>query len=383
MKPVRLLHVIHSFSWGGLELYSTELICKLQQTSVEQWVLCFEDSRIIKELRAHGVRVLPVTEKKLSKFAKAKLIKKAMREHQITHLHSHTRLDMWATCLARWFNGGVRHVYNLYMNALPKRDFVHKALFKRVDALCSSSEDILKDVKKNFPIAPGKLKLIRYGRETEKFVANSEARLNIRKKYEVKSDQLVIGTLCRIDAQKGVRELVEALDYLSDEELKKVQIWVIGDRTIVGHNESGETTYEDESQALYEWIIARAGSERLRGHLQQISFQREYVPYIDALDIFTLASYNETYSLSVIDAMMMGKAVIGTNAGGTPEQVGGTERGILAEPRSGQALADCIRYYLAHPEKAQKHGDKGRDWALHNHNWPNTLKHFTELYQRI
>ncbi|MEK2688618.1 glycosyltransferase family 4 protein [Bdellovibrio sp. GT3] len=383
MKPIRLLHVIHSYSWGGLELYSTELICKLQKTSVEQWVLCFEDSRIIKELRAAGVRVLPVSQAKLSKLAKAKLIRKAMREHEITHLHSHTRLDMWSSCLARWFNQDVRHIYNLYMNALPKRDFVHRALFKRVDALCSSSEDILKDVKKNFPIDPKKLKLIRYGRDTEKFIPHPEKRDAIRAQYGVQADQMVVGTLCRIDAQKGVRELAEALDYLSDEELKKVQIWIIGDRTIVGHNESGETTYEEESQALYEWIQSRSSSGRLQGHLQQIPFQREYIPYIDALDVFSLASYNETYSLSVIDAMMMGKAVIGTNAGGTPEQVGGTERGILAEPRSGQALADCIRYYLKNPDKAKKHGDKGRDWALHNHNWPNTLKHFTDLYQRI
>jgi glycosyltransferase involved in cell wall biosynthesis len=383
MKPVRVLHVIHSFSWGGLELYSTELIIKLKNTSVEQWVLCFEGSRIAKELKAAGVQTIETSAKKLSKLAEANLVRKAIAKHSVTHLHSHTRKDMWAVCVARWFNKDIKHVYNLYMNALPKQDFVHRALFRRVDALCSSSEDILKDVRKNFPIDPEKLQLIRYGRETDKFVALPAVRDQIRQRYAVKPDQMVIGTLCRIDAGKGVRELVESLDYLSDEDLQKVQIWVIGDRTIVGHNDSGETTYEPESQALYEWVQARAASERLNGHLQLIPFQREYIPYIDALDVFTLASYNETYSLSVIDAMMMAKPVIGTNAGGTPEQVGGSERGILAEPRSGQSLANCVRYYLQHPEKAHKHGEKGREWALHNHNWPNTLKHFTELYQRI
>ncbi|QLY23876.1 glycosyltransferase family 4 protein [Bdellovibrio sp. KM01] len=383
MKPVRLLHAIHSFSWGGLELYSTELIIKLQATHVEQWVLCFEGSRIAKELKAAGVRTIETTGKKISKLNEAGLIRGAIRKHDITHLHSHTRIDMWAACVARWFNKDIKHVYNLYMNAIPKRDFVHRALFRRVDALCSSSEDILKDVKRNFPIDPSKLKLVRYGRDTDRFVPSPALREQIREKFAVQKDQMVIGTLCRIDAGKGVRELVESLDYLPDEDLKNVQIWVIGDRTVLGQSDKGEVIYEPESQALYDWMLARAQSDRLKNHLHHISFQREYIPYIDALDIFALASYNETYSLSVIDAMMMGKPVIGTNAGGTPEQVGGSERGVLAEPRSGQALADCIRYYLMHPDKALKHGEKGRDWALHNHNWPNTLKHFIELYQKL
>lgn len=383
MKPVRVLHVIHSFAWGGLEIYSTDLIRHLQSTNLEQWVMCFEGSRIHKELSAAGVRVIATPGPKISKLSEALIIRRVMREQQITHLHSHMRLDMWAGCLARWFRTDIKHVYNLYMNAIPKKDFVHRALFKRVDALCSSSEDILKDVKQNFPIDPKKLKLVRYGRETDKFHPYPELRDKIREQFQVKPGQMVIGTLCRIDAGKGVRELAESLDYLSDDELSNVQVWVIGDRTILGHSTQDEVTYEPESQALYEWLKNRSESGRLKGHLFHIPFQREYIPYIDALDVFALASYNETYSLSVIDALMMGKPVIGTNAGGTPEQVGGSERGILAEPRSGQSISDCIRYYIKNPDKARKHGDKGREWALHNHNWPNTLKHFTELYQKI
>ncbi|WP_413557122.1 glycosyltransferase family 4 protein [Bdellovibrio sp. HCB209] len=383
MKPVRVLHVIHSYAWGGLELYSTELIRHLQSTNIEQHVLCFEGSRIYKELSAAGVKVIPTPGLKVSKFAAMASIRSAIKKHNITHLHSHTRIDMWACSLARWFRTDIKHVYNLYMNAVPKQDFVHRALFARVDALCSSSEDILKDVKQNFPIDPHKLKLVRYGRETDKFHPYPEEREKIRDHYHAKPGQMVIGTLCRIDAGKGVREVAESLDYLSDDELSQVQIWIIGDRTVLGQNEKGETVFEPESQALYEWLKTRAESERFKGHLFHIPFQKDYVPYIDALDVFTLASYNETYSLSVIDALMMGKPVIGTNAGGTPEQVGGSERGILAEPRSGQSISDCIRYYLKNPDKARKHGDKGREWALHNHNWPNTLKHFTELYQKI
>lgn len=383
MNNTRVLHVLHSHSWGGLELYTVELIKKLAGTGISQQVLCFGDSRVSKELRAANIEVVPTLTPKISKLAEARVIRKLIATQGITHLHSHSRVDMWACCLARWFNSEVRHVYNLYMNAIPKKDFVHRQLFKRVDALCSSSETILKDVRANFPIAPEKLHLIRYGRETEMFQHNPQMRSSLRAEYKVHGDQLVIGTLCRIDAGKGIRELVDSLEFLTDEELQKIQLWIIGDPTATGKDAAGNTTYEADSWSLFSWLQEKAQTPRLRNHLVHIPFQKEYIRYIDALDIFTLASHNETYSLGVLDAMMMEKPVIGTNAGGTPEQTGNMERGILAEPRSARSLADCIRYYLKNPEVIQTQGAKAKEWALENHNWPRTLGQFVHLYHKL
>lgn len=383
MKNIRVLHVLHSHSWGGLELYTVELIKKLASTGNTQYVLCFKDSRVAKHLVSENIVVIPTPTAKISKFSEARAIRNVIAEYGITHLHSHSRIDMWACAMARWFNKDLKHIYNLYMNAVPKKDLVHRELFKRVDALCSSSETILNDVRANFPIAVDKLHLIRYGRETEMFKHDPQMRLSVRDSYHVDEKQLVIGTLCRIDTGKGVRELADALDFLTDQELQKVQLWIIGDPTASGKDAAGNTTYESDSWNLFSWLQEKIKTPRLHKHLVHIPFQKEYIRYIDALDIFTLASYNETYSLSVLDAMMMGKPVIGTNAGGTPEQTGKIERGILAEPRSAKSLADCIRFYLKNPDQIQIHGAKAQEWALANHNWPSTLNQFLKLYQEI
>ncbi|MFM6928187.1 MAG: glycosyltransferase family 4 protein [Bdellovibrio sp.] len=383
MKNIRVLHVLHSHSWGGLELYTVELIKKLASTGHTQYVLCFANSRVAKELSTENIVVIPTSKAKISKFAEARFIRKAIAKHSITHLHSHSRVDMWACAMARWFNPDIKHIYNLYMNAVPKKDFVHRELFKRVDALCSSSETILNDVRVNFPITPEKLRLIRYGRETELFKHDPQVRASVREALHVQAPELVVGTLCRIDAGKGVRELVDSLEFLTDEELQKIQLWVIGAPTATGHDAAGNTTYEEDSWNLFTWLQDKIKTPRLHKHLVHIPFQKEYIRYIDALDIFTLASYNETYSLSVLDAMMMGKPVIGTNAGGTPEQTGKNERGLLADPRSAKSLAECIRTYLKNPDLIQTQGTKAQEWALANHNWPSTLNQFLKLYQEL
>lgn len=383
MGPLKVLHCIHSVSWGGLEIYTAELIQKMANTGIEQLVLCSEHGRVAEELKKYNIPLITFSEKKLSKFAQARLIRKIIKNHNITLLHSHTRLDMWACALAIWDTHKIKHVYNLYMNAVPKQDFVHRLLFSKVDGLCSSSETILGEVRKNFPIDPAKLHLIRYGRAVEQFKPCPEKREQLRQHYKTEAGQVVIGTLCRIDPGKGVKELVEALEHLDDDELKKVQLWIIGDPTLSGKNQAGEPIYETASRDLFDWIQSRRMEERYYQHLIYIPFQKDYIPYIDALDIFSLASYCETYSLSVLDAMMMAKPVIGTNAGGTPEQVGNQERGLLAEPHSAISLAEAIRFYLRHPEAIHDQGLKAQEWSKKNHDWKETLQAFLKLYSSI
>ena len=122
---------------------------------------------------------------------------------------------------------------------------------------------------------------------------------------------------------------------------------------------------------------------RFKDHLILIPFQKNYIPYIDALDFFALASYNETYSLSVLDAMMMSKPVIGTNTGGTPEQVGTNERGRLVEAHSASSIAEALRFYLQNPDLATVQGPRARQWAIEKHQWPATLEQFLNLYRTV
>ncbi|MNK92233.1 D-inositol 3-phosphate glycosyltransferase [compost metagenome] len=383
MGEIKVLHCLNAPSWGGLEIYSTELIQELHKTGLKQAVLCTPGSRAAEELRAASVEVIFLPEKKFTKLQHAKIVRKLFTERSFTHLHSHTRLDMWACALAKWNRPQIKHVYNLYMNALPKKDLFHKWLFSKVDALCTSSQNILEDAKKNFPIAPEKLNLIRYGRKTEQYVHTPAKREELRAKYAVKPGQLVLGTLCRIDPGKGVRELVQALDCLSDTEIQKVQLWLIGDMTIVGRNADGSLQYEGPSKELSDWIDLKKQEPRLKNHLVRISFQKDYIPYIDALDIFALASYNETYSLSILDAMLMEKPVIGTNAGGTPEQIGKNERGALVEPHSSLSIAEGIRHYLKNPSLIESQGKIARKWVLAQHSWELTLKETLAIYSKI
>ncbi len=382
MEKIKVLHCLHSLSWGGLEIYSIELIKKLNENGVNQHaVLCAPESRVYEELRKTNISLYTLSKPIVSKLAQAHQIRKLIRSHGYSILHSHSRLDMWACSLALVGLHRARHIYNLYMNAKPKRDLFHRWLFSRVHALCSSSEIILQDVRQNFPVPENRLHLIRYGQEP--FTSSIETRQKIRNLHGALDQQIVFATLCRMDPGKGVRELIEALHFLTEEERNQLQIWLVGDPTIIGKTANGHPLYEGPSVELNKWIETEVLPSKLGKHIRRIPFQKEYSAYLNALDVFVLASYHETYSLSVLDAMLMGKPVIATNRGGSIEQVGPNTRGLLVEPRDANAIATALRYYLQNQSQILDQGHQAKSWALAHHSWNKTIRDFTDLYLRL
>jgi glycosyltransferase involved in cell wall biosynthesis len=140
--------------------------------------------------------------------------------------------------------------------------------------------------------------------------------------------------------------------------------------------------YEPQAQETFDWLKDFAQKNEVEGRLQLIPFQKDTLPYLAAMDIFVLGTYKETYSLAVIDAMLMGLPLIGTNTGGTPEQLG-QDRGILVEPQSAQSIADAIVRYVEQPELRARHGENGKVWAQREHSWENKLGKLAGLYAGV
>ena len=264
------------------------------------------------------------------------------------------------------------------MSAPAKKDIFHKFIYKQVNAITSSSEILNQRIKKNYPVPEFKVHLLRYGRDQNKFDKNIEEALFIRKLWNTKEKELVFATMCRLDSAKGVREIAESLLHLKLEVKNKIKIWIIGEPTLLYTNTLGEPVYEKQSLQLYEWL--KSFIAKSEGKIELIPFQKNIKPYLDAMDVFILATYKETYSLSVLDAMSASLPVIGTNSGGTPEQIKHMERGYLIEPKSSQSIAAAITYYVENQERILQHGAASYLWVKQEHDWYKTINELKELY---
>jgi len=80
-----------------------------------------------------------------------------------------------------------------------------------------------------------------------------------------------------------------------------------------------------------------------------------------ALDLVVLASGQpEPFGGVVIEAMAMGKPVIGTRIGGTPEQIEHDVTGLLVPPNDAQALAEAVDRLLTDRPLRENMGKAGR-----------------------
>jgi glycosyltransferase involved in cell wall biosynthesis len=79
----------------------------------------------------------------------------------------------------------------------------------------------------------------------------------------------------------------------------------------------------------------------MRGSLAMLG-QRPAHEALASWSVFVLASRQEAFPLSTLEAMAVGVPVIATNVGGVPEQIAHLESGVLVQPDDPQAIADWI-----------------------------------------
>lgn len=149
------------------------------------------------------------------------------------------------------------------------------------------------------------------------------ARLDIRRSWGVGDQELVIGTASRLDPEKGLRYMVEAVAALLRDGVK-VRLVVIG---------------EGSQRAALEQRAAALG---LGGSVLFQGMRKDVVDCLTAIDIFALPSLYEAHSIALIEAMRAGVAIVATDVGGNTESVRDGQEALVVRPADADALAHAV-----------------------------------------
>ncbi len=118
----------------------------------------------------------------------------------------------------------------------------------------------------------------------------------------------------------------------------------------------------DQRDRLAEQIAQQSLGETV--HL--VGFRRDVPDLIQACDLLVLPSLDEGLGTSVIDALVAGKPVVATTAGGLPEvlrNADGTPHGWLVSPRDPSALAAAIFDAFTSSDEARRRTAAGQAYA--------------------
>ena len=166
---------------------------------------------------------------------------------------------------------------------------------------------------------------------------------SFREKYNI-NGYILVGLVGRIILQrKGQDVFVQSISLLKDK-LKSVKFLIVG-ACFPGN----EYHLEQLMNLIKELDVGK--NVILTGELLDMG-----VVY-SSLDISVMASATpEPFGGVTIESMAYGKPVIGTNIGGTPEQIDDDVTGILIPPNDPVAMADAIESLVNNPEKRKEMG---------------------------
>ena len=170
----------------------------------------------------------------------------------------------------------------------------------------------------------------------------------------------------RLAPQKGLKDLIDALDLLQHVQPGTVTL-IAGDGPLRLALESRARSFE----------LLQTGRIRFLGH-------REDVPaLLAASDLLVLPSYYEGLPNVVLEAMNQGKPVVATDAPGTNELVVDNETGLLVPMGQPKALAKALRDLVRDPERRQTLGAGGRAHLRPQFGLDTMIQEHVRLYEDL
>jgi len=110
--------------------------------------------------------------------------------------------------------------------------------------------------------------------------------------------------------------------------------------------------------------------------------------YYSIMDVLVYPRVNNrttrlTTPLKPLEAMAMGKPVVGSDVGGIREIFGDGRIGVLVSPDEPQALSDALVDLLLDPERRAAVGEAGQRYALDERSWERLVDQYISIYADV
>lgn len=123
----------------------------------------------------------------------------------------------------------------------------------------------------------------------------------------------------------------------------------------------------------------RDASDRVRF----LGLRSDLAELLAPADLFCLASTEESFGLSALEAMSAGTAVLGTRVGGVAEVVVDGTTGVLVDPEDRAAYADAMARLLGDRPAAAQLGAAARDRAVARFDRRSVVEEYESLYREL
>lgn len=184
---------------------------------------------------------------------------------------------------------------------------------------------------------------------------------------------IVIGSSGRFRDKKGIEFLLDACAELSTE----IDLTLV----LIGDFVEKEKSYWEQEIQQSKLVDGSETSGRLR--ITGIVSREEALAYLPHLDIYAIPSLHDGCPNALLEAMLAGCAIVGTNVDAIGEILADGTAGLVVEPGDSQQLAAAIRQLAVQPELRQRLGAGARQKVLQQLSPNIEQANWLQTYQRV
>jgi len=189
---------------------------------------------------------------------------------------------------------------------------------------------------------------------------------SIKQRLKLSNEDILFGNVALLTERKGHTVLINAFNLLRDKvsEFDRVKLIIEG---------TGE-----EEQKLKELV----DSLKLNNNVLLIGSQEHIFDIYNTFDVFVLSSVsNEDMPNVIVEAMSLGKPIIGTNLAGIPEEIENNVNGFIVNINSAEDLSEAMLKFIVDKNLIQKMGIKSKEVFNNKFAYSKVMESFIDLYE--
>ncbi len=250
-----------------------------------------------------------------------------------------------------------------------------KLILKYSNAITASTPQEIENILNLYNVMGENIKLICAGinenlfRPIEKKIAAKKVDFNS------KNTILFVG---RINKEKGLRILIQALGQVKKKFNQEIKLLIIGGDI----SEAKHSEIENKEKKHLKELIEQL---KLSNNVHFLgSIARQWLPYYYSIaDICVVPSMYESFGLVAVEAMACATPVIASKVGGLAHTVKNEFSGLHFEKENFKDLAEKIIELITDPEKINKMGINARTRVSENFGLNKTVEQIKELYKSL
>ena len=358
-EVIKVLHTEWSDGWGGQEIRIINEMIAVREQGIEVFLACRDHAIIKQKALENNIKVFILPFKGNADFKTLFSLRAIIKEHSIDIINTHSGKDTWVGGLAAKLAGAkfirTRHLSNRIRSS--RTNFINEL----ADYIFTTGESVRADMIKYNRISPEKIQSIPTGIDDDLFDPDKYNKQVCRSQFNIQDGEIAIGIIAVLRQFKRHDLFLKMAKALIEQYPEtKFTFLIAGDGP--------------QKENIINWIdeLDLAKNVVLLGHVNQVP------ELLSALDIFVLSSDSkEGVPQSVMQALLMNKAVVSTDSGSTLDLLY-QDNFQLVETNSVNSLINGVIYHLER-EKIKN----TREFIVSNFSKGVMTKKILNIYQEL